>query len=343
MSKTTASARISRCSFASPSCQAYCPRSAGLRLAERSLLAPPLLRRDATRSVEVAIADSASPWVVERGPRPSILVPDGLGWDVTEGMTMGDTQRTYPQGVSCWIDTEQGAPAPAAAFYGGLFGWTFDNAMPADAPGVYLIAQLDGLDVAAIRSGATGSVTAWNTYFTIDDVDAFVPEVVRAGGLVLSGPDDAGPAAAPQPAATRRARSSASGAGDLPTAKEFYERLFHWKYLDLGESVEAMTAVDGYGRHLQSTVDPGIYERQAGAPEGFADVIGTVQSTTGSEQPHWEVVISVASRVESVERAQELGATLLSTEDTPWTDLARIEDPQGATLALSEFREPGDS
>jgi predicted enzyme related to lactoylglutathione lyase len=276
---------------------------------------------------------------------------------------MAGLQRTYPQGVSCWIDTEQPDPEAAAEFYGGLFGWTFENVMPPDAPGVYLIAQLDGSDVAAIGSGTRGSLATWNTYIAVDDVDAVAPEVVRAGGVVLSGPEDAGPGG--RTAACRdsqgaefrlwqaRRRLGAQvvnipgtwnfsnlRTGDIPTAKAFYERLFGWSYLNLGESVEAMIAVDGYGRHLADTVDPEIYERQAGAPEGFADVIGAIQSTTGSEQPNWQVVISVASRAESVARAEALGATLLSTEDTPWTDLARIEDPQGATLTLSEFHEP---
>jgi predicted enzyme related to lactoylglutathione lyase len=280
---------------------------------------------------------------------------------------MTETPRTYPQGVSCWIDTEQPDPVAAAEFYGGLFGWTFENAMPPGAPGVYLIAQLAGSDVAAIGSAAPGSTgpAAWNTYIAVDDVDAFAPEVVRAGGVVLSGPVDAGPGGRTATCrdsqgaefrlwqAYRRLGAQAvniPGAwnfsnlrtGDIPAAKAFYERLFRWNYLNLGESVEAMIAVEGYGRHLAATVDPEIYERQAGAPEGFADVIGAVQSTAGSELPHWEVVISVASRAQSVRRAEELGATLLSTQDTPWTDLARIEDPQGAVLTLSEFHDPGD-
>jgi predicted enzyme related to lactoylglutathione lyase len=276
---------------------------------------------------------------------------------------VAEMPRTYPRGVSCWIDTEQPDPAAAAEFYGGLFGWTFENVMPPGAPDVYLIAQLDGSDVAAVGSAATGTSAAWNTYFAVDDVDATAPDVVRAGGIVVSGPEDAGPGGR---TATCRDTQGAEfrlwqayrrlgaqtvnvpGAwnfsnlrtGDIAAAEQFYERLFGWRYLDLGESVEAMIAVEGFGRHLADTVDPEIYERQAGVPEGFADVIGAVQSTTGSEQPHWEVVFSVASRAKSVARAEALGATVLSTEDTPWTDLARLHDPQGATLTLSEFHEP---
>jgi predicted enzyme related to lactoylglutathione lyase len=42
--------------------------------------------------------------------------------------------RTYPAGVPCWVDTEQPDPDAACRFYGELFGWTFEDAVPAQAP-----------------------------------------------------------------------------------------------------------------------------------------------------------------------------------------------------------------
>ena len=64
-----------------------------------------------------------------------------------------DDNRTYPHGVPCWVDTGQSDLEQAQQFYGGLFGWTFEEAMPPGAPGSYLIARLDGHDVAALSSG----------------------------------------------------------------------------------------------------------------------------------------------------------------------------------------------
>lgn len=273
---------------------------------------------------------------------------------------MTSSARTYPQGVTCWIDTEQPDPEAAAEFYGGLFGWSFENAMPPGAPAVYLIAQLDGQDVAAIATGGPHHVPTWSTYIAVDDADATAHAVVQAGGGILSPPEDAGPGgraatcADPEGAqfrlwqARRRLGAQAVNApgtwnfSDLRTtevrqAQRFYTTLFGWRYLDLGPSVEAMIAVDGYGDHLQSTVDPGIRERQAGAPEGFADVIGAIQPNGAGEQPHWRVKLSVASRTASITRAESLGATLLATEDTPWAALADLRDPQGAVFTISEF------
>jgi uncharacterized protein len=55
-------------------------------------------------------------------------------------------ERTeYPPGVPCWVDTAQPDPEAATRFYGGLFGWEFEDQMPSDAPGNYFIARLHGL------------------------------------------------------------------------------------------------------------------------------------------------------------------------------------------------------
>ena len=36
-------------------------------------------------------------------------------------------QERYIPGVPCWIDTAQPDPEAATAFYGGLFGWEYDD------------------------------------------------------------------------------------------------------------------------------------------------------------------------------------------------------------------------
>lgn len=278
-------------------------------------------------------------------------------------------QRTYPQGVSSWIDTEQPDPEAAAEFYGGLLGWEFENAMPPGAPAVYLIALLDGEQVGAIGTGGP-HVPRWNTYFAVDDADALAQRVLQAGGGILEHAQDIGRDGAagrlvvcadPQGAELRlwqaRARLGSQvvnlpGAwnfSDLRTrgdeiadAKRFYTALFGWEYVDMGSGLESMIAVPGYGDHLAATVDPDIRERQKGAPERFADVIGAVHPVAGHEQPHWHVKVSVASRADAIAATERLGGTVLSTDDTTWADLVTIRDPQGAVLTLSEFHHPRD-
>ena len=93
---------------------------------------------------------------------------------------------------------------------------------------------------------------------------------------------------------------------------------------------------------LAATVDPGIHERQqqAGAPPAFADAVAWLMETGPGAPSSWHVTFSVADRDASAATAERLGATVLSTADTPWTRVAEIRDPQGAELALSQFTPP---
>jgi predicted enzyme related to lactoylglutathione lyase len=98
-----------------------------------------------------------------------------------------------------------------------------------------------------------------------------------------------------------------------------------------------MVQVPGYGEHLAATVDPGIFERQAGAPPGFADVVAGL---VVDDDPRWAVTFSVADRDDSAATAERLGATVLSSAVSMWTRTAVVRDPQGAELTISQFTPP---
>ncbi|MCQ6271215.1 VOC family protein [Pseudarthrobacter sp. R1] len=270
-------------------------------------------------------------------------------------------QRTYPQGVPCWIDTEQPDVNAAADFYGGLFGWTFEDVMPPGEPGRYLIAKLDGRDVAGIASSAEG--TAWNTYIAVDDADAAVRRLVTAGAKVLAPPADAGEGgrgallADPEGVKFRiwqpKRRLGAQAVNqpgawnfsDLHTADPsggiaFYEDAFGWQVDDVGFGL--MVRRPGYGDHLEATIYPDIRTQHAeiAAPPGFDDAIAWVVATDAGEPPHWHVTFAVADRDQAVADAIRLGAEILRQYDTGWTREALIRDPQGATFSASEFTPP---
>ena len=98
----------------------------------------------------------------------------------------------YIPGVPCWVDTSQPDPQTALAFYGGLFGWEFEDSMPPEAPGNYYMARLRGGDVAAVSSQPEGAPpgAVWNTYIWVDSADETASKVADAGGRVLSEPFD---------------------------------------------------------------------------------------------------------------------------------------------------------
>ncbi|AGZ41514.1 VOC family protein [Actinoplanes friuliensis] len=267
-------------------------------------------------------------------------------------------QRTYPHGVTSWIDTEQPDPRAAAEFYGALFGWTLTAAGP-----TYLIATLDGKDVGGLAPGGDGQAV-WNTYVAVDSADASAEAVTAAGGTVVSPPADPGPAGRaavcrdPGGAefrlwqARRRLGAQVTNVpgtwnfsdlhtGDPDAALKFYPAVFGWKAVAM-PGAGTMLQVPGYGDHLASTVDPGIYERQAGAPPGFADVIGGLTTTEPGETPHWHVTFTVADRDGSAATAERLGATILGSADEMWAKKALVRDPQGAEFTVSQFAPPED-
>lgn len=269
------------------------------------------------------------------------------------------SQRSYPAGVPCWVDIEAPDVEAAAQFYAALFGWSLSDAIPAEAPGTYLIATLDGQDVAAIGPADGAAAAQWNTYVAVDDADATAAAVRAAGGSLTVDPVEAGPGGRradcldPRGAQFRlwqpRRRlgvqatnvPNAWNFSDLHTAdpdaaQRFYGPLFGWQFDDIGFGT--MIRRPGYGEHLAATTDPGIHERQSeiNAPAGFADAVAWLVGQPGG-QDHWHVTFTVADRDRSVAAAEKSGATVLSAEDTDWTRAATIRDPQGAVLTLSQF------
>jgi len=272
------------------------------------------------------------------------------------------SNRTYPHGVPCWIDTQQPDFDAAIAFYGGLFGWTFEDAMPPAAPSRYMIAKLDGSDVCAIAGPGEGT-PVWRTYIGVDDADAAVDGLVSAGAAVRSTPLDHGEegraAVLTDPEgiefriwqARRRLgaqvvnQPGAWNFSDLhtstPTAAiAFYEAAFGWQAHDLGFAT--MLRRPGYGDHLEATVDPDIRARQARAlvPPGFADAIAWVATTAAGEPAHWHVSFTVAERDKTADEAERLGAEVLRRDGTEWTRTALVRDPQGAEFTASQFTPP---
>ncbi|WP_125775463.1 VOC family protein [Antribacter gilvus] len=278
------------------------------------------------------------------------------------------TPRTYPHGVLSWIDLEVHDVGAALTFYGDLFGWRFTEKLPPGAAGRYVVASQNGSDTTAVAGIATpdpgfdGEV-AWHTYLAVDDVDAAVAQAAELGGVVSSPPEDVGPPGrlagrmarivdtqgAPGrlwQAATRLGAQVVNVPGtwnfsnlltpDVDAALAFYGPLLGWELSDdLGAG---MARVPGYGDHLARTSDPGIYERQAFVPPGFADVVAGVLRADGPA--HWSVAFAVADRDQSAALAESAGATVLATEDGEWTKEATVRDPFGAQLVLAQFDPP---
>jgi predicted enzyme related to lactoylglutathione lyase len=271
----------------------------------------------------------------------------------------------YIPGVPCWADTSQPDPEAALPFYRGLFGWEFEDVMPEGSEGKYFIGRIRGGDAAAVGSIPDGAppMAMWNTYVWVESADETATKAGDAGGGVAIEPFDvmdAGRMAVltdPEGAAfcvwqaknhkgakvvNERGSLNFNGLAtrDPEAAKAFYGAVFGWRTLALPAGV--MWTLPGYGDHLEER-SPGLREQMAqmAAPEGFIDVVAALNPIAAhdSETPaNWSVTFAVDDADSIVAKARELGGEVVAGPfDAPWTRVAVIKDPQGATFIASQF------
>jgi predicted enzyme related to lactoylglutathione lyase len=267
----------------------------------------------------------------------------------------------YIAGVPCWVDTSQPDPDAAAAFYAGLFGWEFEDAMPAGSEGRYLIGRLRGGDVAAVSSQPQGAPpqATWNTYIWVEDADEAAAKAREAGGSIVSESVDVAAAgrmavlADPEGAvfSVWQAREhkgagvvNEHGAlnfnilktGDPEIAKRFYGAVFGWTTLDLGSG--QFWAMSAYGDYLEART-PGTRAQAAefGAA-GFEEVVAAIAPLSGDARASWNVTFGTEDADATAAKAMELGGTVVVPPvDAPYSRFTVLRDPQGATFTASAF------
>ena len=210
-------------------------------------------------------------------------------------------------------------------------------------------------------SGWRRATGRWNTYVAVDDADAAAERATSLGATVVAAPADAGPGGRgatlldPQGCEIRlwQARrrlgaqvANAPGAwnfsnlhtADLAAAQRFYGDLFGWRFTDQGWATAI--SVPGYGDHLEATIDPDIRTRQAGAPEGFEDVIGAIVPAGDAAAGLVGRAHRRRPRRHGRRGSRSLGGTVLHATENDWTREAVVRDPQGAVFTASQFTPP---
>ncbi len=271
----------------------------------------------------------------------------------------------YIPGVPCWVDTSQPDLDAALRFYGGLFGWEFEDAMPEGAAIRYFIGRINDGDAAAVGSIPEGAppMAMWNTYVLVDNADESAAKARDAGGGVAMEPfdvmdsgrmavltDPEGAVFCIWQAKNKKGATVVNEHGSLnfnglatrdpERAKAFYGVVFGWEMLSLPAG--SMWTLPGYGDHLEES-SPGLREQMArmGAPDGFIDVVAAMNPIGADDSdtpPHWSVTFAVDDVAAAVAKARELGAEIIAGPfDAPWCRMAVIKDPQGATFIASQF------
>ena len=242
----------------------------------------------------------------------------------------------YPPGTPCWVDTLQHEPLAALDFYGPLFGWEFSE----PGPGGYVVARLDGHDVAGIGALPSEGPAIWSTYVRVEDAGAEL-----AGATLLAGPLDVAPAgrlavfADPtgaaicvwEPGEREGAQlvnepntwlMSSLHTPDPVAAGAFYAAAFGWQAESLGPIT--LFRLPGYvGGHAQQTLP--------------RDMVAVMAPPNAAIPPHWNVNFRVDDANAISTRAAELGGSvMMPPADGGGFRSAVLADPQGAVFSVSQ-------
>ena len=252
------------------------------------------------------------------------------------------SERTsYAPGTPCWVDLGTPDIDAAAAFYGGLFGWSVPEAENSEQTGGYRQAMLRDKPVAgAMPLMQEGQPPVWSTYVSVEDADATAAKVREAGGTVIAEPMDvmdlgkmavfADPTGAVfgvwQPGTFIGAEIvSEPGAviwnelntRDTEAAKAFYGAVFGWDFeereFETGDYTTLKTGEDTVG--------------------GMIDITGRVPDEVPA---HWLVYFAVDNTDATIEKAKDSGGEVVfGPEDISEVGrIAVLKDPFGAVFAL---------
>ncbi|MEA5464457.1 VOC family protein [Leptothoe sp. PORK10 BA2] len=255
---------------------------------------------------------------------------------------------SYENGVFSWVDLMTSEPMEAKQFYTELFGWTFQD-MPMDTGGVYSMAFKGDRSVAAISAIPPNMAMppCWQTYITVEDLEATVQSWQDNGGSVEMAPFDvmdAGRMAVvkdPTGAVVSLWQAKSHiGAGlvnevntfcwtELQTrgadkAAEFYQAVFGWE-LEVDEKPPNYISTKVKGHY-----NCGMFDMNK------ANLPAEIPST-------WAVYFNVANLDESLAIVNRLGGkALMEPIDIEPGRFTTIMDPQGATVALMQANNPDD-
>jgi hypothetical protein len=261
----------------------------------------------------------------------------------------------YPHGLFTWADVSVPDPAAGSSFYTALFGWDAEDQHDPDGNYIYTMFTKDGKSTAGLGPQpvdltAQGLPPTWNSYVTVEDVDATVERWTAAGGSVVMPAMDVMTAGRMAFVADPRGAVVALWqAGDHLGAGVFNEpNTLTWNELNTRDSVAARefyAAALGWTFEQFPGADTGEYwlitlpGKATGKPlsdDSYNGGIVTMDDNWPAEVPsRWAVYFNVVDTDESVARLTELGGNVVVPAfDTAAGRIAVVADGQGGTFSL---------
>jgi hypothetical protein len=257
------------------------------------------------------------------------------------GMTFSQQPLT---GKFIWRDLITEDVTAARRFYGGLFGWTFEDA---NGPGGrdYVLAKSGGIYVAGMvpvaKPGDGTNLSRWLPYMSIDDVDSAVAKAEAGGGKIAVAARNVniGRVAAvvdPEGAVLGLVRSNIGDPDDTTTAPAPGRAI--WTELLSNDPAAASGFYRSIAGYKTETIarHGGQYTMMS---MGGVDRAGILMNPTEHWDPLWLSYFGVKDPAAAAQRAESLGGSILLPVSPKVRDgtLAVVADPSGAVLVLQKL------
>lgn len=249
-------------------------------------------------------------------------------------------------GKFVWFDLVTPDAAAARAFYGKVFGWTF-QAVPGASD--YTAIAAEGRLVGGVFQPAAGAAgppgSRWLSFVSVGDVRA---TITRLGGMgfttVLPATEVPGRGTQavvrdPQGAIVGLLHSASGDPRDEPVGPgEFF-----WVDLYARDVVTASAAYSAVGFNVVPA-DEYLGERMLLESNGYARA-GITKMPTEARQPGWLPYVQVEDVAATVAAAQAAGGKLLMPPDPAVLDgnVAVIADPLGAVTGVIHWSVEGET
>ena len=257
------------------------------------------------------------------------------------------TRTSHAHGTPSWIDLATTDVDGARAFYADLFGWEYEE-NPTDQGSAYVMARREGhaaagMMVQAAEQQEMGLPPMWNSYVSVDDIEATVAKVETAGGKVMAPPFDVMDAGIMAVIV-----DPTGGVISLWQAKEHIgaeivndHGSLIWNELitpDVDTAAAFYAEVLGWGREDMDMGDMGTYTVFTLDGEGIG---GAMPPPMEGMPPHWGVYFAVDDAAAAVATVEANGGTVINPPTpSPPGILAHVADAQGAMFAIMQPAEP---